>query len=124
MHKTIRCKNLNSLRKNRRFKRKNFSDTYALNKLYHLSKKSYRTYRIGKISNISPTKYAELEQINLKSAYDKEFKQILLFSLNYDSDGIAHELNSILSTFNQSCKFNTLSDFNNFFDDTNAIFRF
>lgn len=73
------------------------------------------------------TRLIQLENMNkahFKTACDKGFKQIFISSLNNDVIGISQGLNCILSSFNQNCKFSTLEEFNNFFNNTEMVFEF
>lgn len=62
-----------------------------------------------------------MEQARFKTACNKGFEQIFISSFNNDVKGISQGLNCILFSFNQNCKFNTLREFDDFFDDVNAI---
>ena len=62
-----------------------------------------------------------MEQARFKTACNKGFELIFMSSLNNDVNGISQGLNCILFSFNQNCKFNTLEEFDNFFDDIDAI---
>ena len=73
------------------------------------------------------TRLIQLKNMNkarFKTACDKGFEQIFISSLENNVTGISQGLNCILSSFNQNCKFNTLEEFNDFFNNTEMVFEF
>lgn len=74
----------------------------------------------------------EIQRCNLRNMIKEEFKDwdtafnngyklIFISALENDVDGISKGIDSILSVFNEKSKFTTLNEFNEFFDDLEAV---
>jgi len=55
------------------------------------------------------------------NAFNNGYKQIFISALDNNVEGISQGINSILYEFNERCKFSTLNEFNDFFDDLDAV---
>lgn len=65
--------------------------------------------------------FREKEREKLKKAFNTGFEYIQISILQNNVEGIAVGLNCILSIFNEKCAFQSLDEFNEFFDDENAV---
>lgn len=63
----------------------------------------------------------EKEREKLEKAFNTGFEYIQISILQNNVEGIANGLNCILSIFNEKCAFQSLEEFNEFFDDENAV---
>lgn len=63
----------------------------------------------------------ETERAKLEKAFNTGFEYIQISILQNNVEGIANGLNCILSIFNEKCAFQSLDEFNEFFDDENAV---
>lgn len=65
--------------------------------------------------------FREKEREKLAKAFNTGFEYIQISILQNNVDGITDGLNCILSVFNEKCTFQSLDEFNEFFDDENAV---
>lgn len=65
-------------------------------------------------------KLREEENLKISRAFDIGLEYIQISALQNDIDGITKGLNCVLSIFNEKCTFQTIDEFNKFFDDENA----
>lgn len=65
--------------------------------------------------------FREKERENLAKAFNTGFEYIQLSILQNNVDGITDGLNCILSVFNEKCAFQSLDEFNDFFDNEEAV---
>ena len=55
------------------------------------------------------------------NAFDSGFEQIFASAIENDVDGISNGLNTILCIFNERAKFETIQEFNTFFDNADSV---
>ncbi len=65
--------------------------------------------------------FREKEREKLAKAFNTGFEYIQLSILQNNVDGITDGLNCILSVFNEKCAFQSLDEFNDFFDNEEAV---
>ena len=65
--------------------------------------------------------FREKEREKLEKAFNTGFEYIQISILQNNVEGIADGLNCILSIFNEKCAFQSLDEFNEFFDNENAV---
>ena len=65
--------------------------------------------------------FREKEREKLEKAFNTGFEYIQISILQNNVEGIADGLNCILSIFNEKCAFQSLDEFNEFFDDESAV---
>lgn len=65
--------------------------------------------------------FREKEMEKLAKAFNTGFEYIQLSILQNNVDGITDGLNCILSVFNEKCAFQSLDEFNDFFDNEEAV---
>lgn len=65
--------------------------------------------------------FREKEREKMEKAFNTGFEYIQISILQNNVEGIADGLNCILSIFNEKCAFQSLDEFNEFFDDENAV---
>ncbi len=63
----------------------------------------------------------EKEREKLEKAFNTGFEYIQISILQNNVEGIADGLNCILSIFNEKCAFQSVDEFNEFFDDESAV---